>query len=96
MNIFEKRDYYKELYDNREYHKEQYDYMCAMIESVDLYFDSYDTEGKSVDEMMEEFFYVYGEYDITKRDFIFIAKHFGYMHKQVCFEGKRFFTLVKG
>ena len=86
MNIIEKYNFYKE----------QYEELSVMIDVIDSYLSGYDIENKSVEEMIKEFFYVFGEYNITNKDFICIAKSLGYEHKQVSVEGERFYTLMKG
>ena len=86
MNIFEKIKFYKE----------QYEELHVVPDMIESYLSGYDIEDKSVDEMFEEFIYVYGDYDINKRDFIHVAKSLGYMYLQVCRDSKRFYTLVKG
>ena len=85
MNILEKYNFYKQ----------QYEELDLMFDVVDSYLSGYDIEDKSVDEMIEEFFYVFGKYNITNKDFICIAKSLGYDHRQVSVNGKRFYTLVK-
>lgn len=85
MNIIEKIEFYKK----------QYEELCTLPDFIDMYLSGYDIYNKSVDEMMKEFFHVFGEYKITNKDFIYVAKTLGYAHMQVCVEGKRFYTLVK-
>ena len=86
MNILEKYNFYKQ----------QYEELDLLFDDVDSYLSSYDIEDKSVDEMIKEFLYVFGNYDITNKDFVCIAKSLGYEHSQVSVNGKRFYTLVKG
>lgn len=86
MNIFEKIEFYKK----------QYEELHVVPDMIDSYLSGYDIEGKSVDEMFEEFLYVFGDYDITKRDFIHVAKTLGYEYMQVYKYQKRFYTLIKG
>lgn len=85
MNIFEKIEFYKK----------QFEELHVLPDMIESYLSGYDIECKSVDEMIEEFFYVFGEYDITKRDFIHVAKSLGYEYMQVYRHNKRFYTLVK-
>ena len=85
MNIFEKIEFYKR----------QYEELHVLPDMIDSYLSGYDIEDKSVNEMIKEFLYVFGNYDITNKDFICIAKSLGYEHSQVCVNGKRFYTLVK-
>lgn len=85
MNILEKRDY----------HKEQYKELDMLIETVDVYLSSYDTDGKSVDDMMNDFFHVFGKYDITNKDFVHIAKSLGYEYRRICVNDVRYYTLVR-
>ena len=86
MNIIEKI----------EYHKKMYEELCTLPDSVDLYLSSYDIDNKSVEEMMQEFFHVFGKYKITNKDFVYVAKVLGYTHIRTCVEGKRFYTLTRG
>ena len=86
MNIFEKIEFYKK----------QYEELHVVPDMIDSYLSGYDIEGKSVDEMFEEFIYVFGDYDINKRDFIHVAKTLGYEYMQVYKYQKRFYTLIKG
>ena len=58
-----------------------YEELHMLPDTVDIYLSSYDTEGKSVDDMMNEFFHVFGKYDINNQDFVCIAKLLGYEHK---------------
>ena len=85
MNILEKYNFYKQ----------QYEELDVMFDVIDSYLSGYDIENKSVDEMMNEFFHVFGEYDITNKDFVCVAKSLGYEHRQVSVDGKRYYTLMK-
>lgn len=85
MNIFERIEFYKK----------QYDELHVVPDMIDSYLTGYDIEDKSIDEMFDEFFYVFGAYDITKRDFIHIARSLGYEYLQVYKYNKRFYTLIK-
>lgn len=86
MNIFERIEFYKN----------QYEELQVVPDMIESYLSGYDIEGKSVDEMFDEFIYVFGDYDITKRDFMHIAKSLGYEHKRASVNDERFYTLIKG
>ena len=86
MNILEKYKFYKE----------QYDELSIVFDDIDSYLSGYDIEDKSVDDMMKEFFYVFGDCSITNKDFVCVAKSLGYEHKQISVNGERFYTLIKG
>ena len=86
MNIFEKIEFYKK----------QYEELHVVPDMIDSYLSGYDIEDKSVDDMMKEFFHVFGDCSITNKDFVCVAKSLGYEHKQVSVNGERFYTLIKG
>lgn len=73
----------------------QYEELHTLPDCIETYLAGYDIDNKSVDEMLKEFFHVFGKYDITNKDFICIAESLGYVHTRTCVEGKRFYTLVK-
>ena len=89
MNIFERIDKLRVC-------AEEYEELYMFPESAEAYFESYDVDNKSIDDMMKEFFYVYGAFAVTNKDFVCVAESLGYKRKQTCVDGRRFYTLVKG
>lgn len=83
------------ILDRIEFYKRQYEELSVLPDLIESYLSGYEIEDKSVDEMIEEFFYVFGECDITKRDFIFVAKSLGYEYMQVYRHNRRFYTLIR-
>ena len=83
MNIFEKKAF----------HQQKHDELELLIDHVELYLSAYDIEGMSIEEMMNEFSQLYAE-EVSKKDFVCIAKSLGFRHTQRVIDGERRYILT--
>lgn len=102
MNPYEKCEYFEKIKDS---FSEQVVMLRIFIDNVESILDWYEAYTErygylSVDELIQEFLesndYYKLDEDFTKQEFIDVAHAYGYKHKQIRYEGKRFYTLLKG